>query len=220
MLSEIPLPVLRVAARIADMAHERLHTKISQALILPLADHLSFAVQRTKDSKPMAFPLRWEVSQLYPAEYQLGQEAVEIASRGLNVELDPDEAVAIAMHLVNAQFTMRGQTQAMIMTETISRILDVIEQTFDLTLDRHAMDCARFITHLRYVFARVAADKQIIEKHPTLLEAITNSQPEAMRCAYKVKFLIESAFEHPLSADETAYIGLHVARLLAASTDR
>ncbi len=220
MLADIPLPFLRVAARIADMAHERLRTKISQALILPLADHLSFAAQRAKDSKPMVYPLRWEVSQLYPAEYQLGQEAVRLASRDLNVPFDPDEAVAIAMHLVNAQFTMQGHTQAMVMTETISLILDVIEQTFDLTLDRHAMDCARFITHLRYLFARVAADKQIIEQHPTLLETITNSQPEAMRCAYKIKFLIERAFGGSLSADETAYIGLHVARLLAASTGR
>jgi beta-glucoside operon transcriptional antiterminator len=220
MLADIPLPFLRVATQIAELAHERLHTPISQSIIIPIADHLTFAAKRAEASEPFIYPLRWEVSQIYPAEYELGQVAVGLARDALGVDIHPDEAVALAMHLVNAQFATPGQDHALAMTETITRILDMIEQTFNLELDRHSMDCARFITHLRYVFARIATKKQIVDRHPTLFEAITNSQPDAMQCAAKVRYLIERAFGEPVTTDETAYLGLHIARLLAGSQER
>lgn len=220
MLADIPLPFLRVASRIAELAHERLKTRMSQSLILPLADHLAFAARRHEEGTTIAFPLLWEVSQLYPAEYALGREAIDLARHDLKIDLDPDEAVAIAMHLVNAQFATPGHTAAMTMTETIARIIGVVEQTFGIEIDRHSMDCARFITHLRYVFARVSAGKQIVESRTTLLDAITKEHPEAVRCAYKVKYLIETAFVVDLTDDETAFVGMHLARLLKAHDER
>ena len=100
------------------------------------------------------------------------------------------------------------------MTETLARIFDLIEKTFGITLDRHSMNAARFVTHLRYVFARVSEGKQISEVHPTLYDAISNAHPEAMACALKVRYFIEMDFKTPLTTDETAYLGLHVTRLV------
>ncbi|MGJ0184354.1 PRD domain-containing protein [Corynebacterium glyciniphilum] len=215
MLADLPLGCLRAAGRIADLAHDKLGVRVSQALILPLADHLAFAEQRARDGVTIAFPLMWEVSQLYPKEHEIGREAVHIADEVLEVTLDPDEAVAIAMHLVNIQFATPGHTNAVKMTETIATIIDVVEKTFNMCIDRHSMDCARFVTHLRYVFARVASDRQIAESHPTLFDALTATHPEAMQCAAKVRYFIEVAFGTTLGIDETAYLGVHIARLLA-----
>ncbi|VXC02366.1 putative Beta-glucoside operon antiterminator [Microbacterium sp. 8M] len=214
VLTETPLECVRAAARIADNANERLGLRVSQSLILPLADHLHFAMQRAVEGTTMEFPLQWEVRQLYPAEYAVGQEGVRIADEVMKVHLDPAEAVALAMHLVNAQFATPGVGAAMQMTETIARIFDVIEKTFEIRLDRYSMNAARFVTHLRYVFARVSTDKQISDPHPTLFDAISHAHPEAMACALKVRYLIEMAFKTSLTADETAYLGLHVARLV------
>lgn len=215
MLADIPLAFLRVAGQIADLAHEELGIRAGQSLILPLADHLAFAQQRAENGSTWAFPLAWEVSQLYPAEYRLGQRALALAQAELGTHFDPDEAVAIAMHLVNVQFAMEGHTEAMVMTETIARILTLVEQTFAITIDRHSMNCARFVTHLRYLFARVASGEQITDPHPTLFEAISNAHPDAMACASKIQYLIEVALSTTLTLDEIAYLALHVARLLA-----
>ncbi len=219
MLADIPLACLRAAGRIAELAHEHLATRANQSLILPLADHLAFAAGRAERGERIEFPLLWEVSQLYPNEYELGRQGIVIANEELGVVLDPDEAVAIAMHLVNVQFAGPGHSSAMLMTETISRVITVIEQTFAISIDRHSMACARFVTHLRYVFARVAGDKQIVEPHPTLFDAISTAHPEAMQCAVKVQYLIEVAFATSLTLDETAYLGLHIARLLAEKAE-
>jgi beta-glucoside operon transcriptional antiterminator len=220
MLSEIPPACLRVAGQIAEAASLRLQVRPSQSLILPLGDHLAFAVRRAREETPMAFPLLWEVSQLYPQEFEIGQLGVRLASQELRVRLDDDEAVAIAMHLVNAQFAGPGHSDAVVMTETIARIMTVVEQTFGITVARRSMSAARFVTHLRYVFARVAADKQITESHTTLFDAMSTAHPEAMACAAKIHFLIETSMGATVTPDETAYLGLHVARLLADDVSR
>lgn len=219
-LADTPLVCVRAAARIAELAHERLGLRVTQALILPLADHLHFAMQRAESGTAMQYPLLWEVGQLYPNEFEVGKEAVEIADHVLGVVLDPDEAVAFAMHLVNAQFTTPGLGSAVQMTETLAQAFAVIERTFGITIDRRSMNAARFITHLRYVFARVTAGQQISDPHPTLFDAISNAHPEAMACAVKIQYLIEMSFHTTLTLDETAYLGLHVARLVLDVTER
>ncbi|MDN5569948.1 MAG: PRD domain-containing protein [Propionibacteriaceae bacterium] len=104
-LSDTPLEVVRVAREIAELAHARLGVRLSQALVLPLADHLAFALDRARSATELDYPLRWEVGQLYPAELALGGEAIALVRRHLGVDLPDAEAVPVAMHLVNAQFT-------------------------------------------------------------------------------------------------------------------
>lgn len=214
-LADAPLSCVRAAAKIADLAHERLGLRVTQALILPIADHLTFAMHRHREGIPMDYPLVWEVGQLYPQELEVGRAAVTLANASLGIELDPDEAVAFAMHFVNAQFATPGLSSTVRMTETITRMFDVIERTFGLTIDRRSMTAARFVTHLRYLFTRIASGKQINEPHHTLVDAIANAHPEAMVCAAKLQYFIEMGLSTHLTPDETGYLALHVARLVS-----
>ena len=74
-LADTPLSCVRAAAKIADLAHEHLGLRVTQALILPIADHLSFALQRFRERIAMDFPLVWEVGQLYPQELEVGRDS-------------------------------------------------------------------------------------------------------------------------------------------------
>ncbi len=218
-LADVPLDVVRVAARIAHLAHERLGLAVTQGLILPLADHLAFAVRRKAEGLRLELPLAWEVAQLYPAELAVGRDAVALASRELHCELDAEEATAFAMHFVNSQFAAPGMTAAMKMTETIARIFEVVGRATGITIDPNAMSTARFVTHLRYLFVRVAQGTQIADPHPTLADAIANAHPEAMACAEKIAYLIGMDTDTTLGRDEVAYLALHVARLVWAARE-
>jgi len=214
-LADAPLSCVRAAARIADLAHERLGLRVTQGLILAIADHLTFAVQRCREGIRMDFPLVWEVGQLYPEELDAGRAAVTLANSTLGVELEPDEAVAFAMHFVNAQFAAPGLSGTVQMTETITRIFDVVEHSFQFSLDRRSMTATRFVTHLRYLFTRISTGRQITESHRSLVDAIANAHPHAMACAAKLVYFIEMGTSTKLTTDETAYLALHVARLVA-----
>mgnify|MGYP000476356576 CR=1 FL=1 len=85
---------------------------------------------------------------------------------------------------------------------------------FGVTIDTHSMNAARFVTHLRYLYARVASGKQIVDPHPTFVDAIANAHPEATACAMKLRFQFEMNLGEKLTTDEVAYLALHIARLL------
>ena len=213
-LADVPLEYVRVAGQVAELAHDQLGLRITQSLILPIADHLHFAVQRVRQGMDMRFPLVWEVSQLYPTELSVGEAAVGLANAAFGVRLPDDEAVAFAMHFVNAQFVSPGMTPAVEMTQTIASAFDVIERTFGMSIDHRSMEAARFVTHLRYLYARVASGKQIADPKPTFVDAITNAHPEAAACAAKLRYMFEMNLRAALTDDEVAYLALHIARLV------
>ena len=213
-LADVPLEYVRVAGQIAELANERLGLKVTQALILPIADHLHFAVRRVREGMAMRFPLAWEVSQLYPTELAVGEASVGLVNAAFGVRLPDDEAVAFAMHFVNAQFVSPGMSPAVEMTQTIASAFDVIERTFGVTIDHRSMNAARFVTHLRYLYARVASGKQIADPRLTFMDAIANAHPEAAACAAKLRYMFEMNLRATLSDDEVAYLALHVARLV------
>ncbi len=218
-VADLPLECVRAASKVAELAHERLGIPVTQALILPLADHLAFAVRRRADGITLQLPLVWEISQLYPDELAVGRESIVVAGGMLGVELDADEAAALAMHFVNSQFAAPGVSAAMRMTESISRILDLLESSTTLRIDRTSMSTARFVTHLRYLYVRIAGTSQHADPNATLSEAIANAHPEAMSYAEKIAHLIGMDTNTTLNRDEIAYLALHVARLLWVTRD-
>lgn len=74
----------------------------SVATTVALADHLSFAVGRTEQGTTIEFPLRAEVEHLYPHELEVARRIVAYVGARVDAALDPDEAIAVTMHLVNA----------------------------------------------------------------------------------------------------------------------
>ena len=216
LLTDTPLEIVKVAREIAELAHTRLTVRVSQALVLPLADHLAFAVARGRAGQTMDYPLRWEISQLYPGEMAIGREAVDLVRRRLGVDLAEDEAVAFAMHIVNAQFAAASMAPVVEMTTKINRILGLIEAEMGVSIDRNSMRAARFVTHLRYLFVRLHTRKQFEGDAPGIRSAIAEAHPAAYHCAERIRYLL-TIDEHSLSDDEVTYLALHIARLIQAT---
>lgn len=214
LLAQLPGEIVMVAEQIARMAKDRLGLTNWQALVFPLADHLTFAVERATSGTHAESPLRWEVATLYSAEHQLGTEAVQVASQELGVSLAEGESVAVALHFVTAQFARGYMAQTVEMTRVIRQCLDLISTTAGACIDPATMNAARFVTHLRYLFIRVEQDSQIDNTEPELLAAIARAHPHSAAIAHKLAFLLE-AETGPLTRDEVAYLTLHVQRLLA-----
>lgn len=213
LLSEVPLARVRVAARIVALANERLRLRSTQALLLAVVDHLNFAVLRAERGLRVDFPLRWEVANLYPAELEVGRAAVALANEALEVELDPDEAVAFALHLVNAGFASDDLNHTVQMTATIGELFRLFEEATGWQVDRNSMSATRFVTHLRYLFVRLADGGQIVTTPEPLVEAIIGVHPEAFALANKMRYVIELHQHATVTRDELAYLTLHVARL-------
>lgn len=213
-LTELPLDHIRIATEICEAAPGNLSRKPPESLIIAIADHIVFACQRIQQGIPLQNPLKWEIAQLYPKELEAGRIGLRLVKDRFDITLPEDEAASIAMHLVNAQFTASGLHQGVRMTETLTTVFDMIDNAFHVQVDRESMSASRFVTHMRYVFARLDAAGQTKPTPPALVDSIEATYPEAFACAERICFLLEMVFNRPVGRDECAFVALHIARLV------
>ena len=191
-VTEIPIESFEVARLAVDLATSTAGIHLSQALLLAIADHLHFAVLRAQQGVTIDFPLKWEISQIYPRELSLGREVIDLTRQKLGVTIAEDEAVAFAMHFVNAQFARADVSETVAMTESLSQIVSEISTSLGPEISLDSMSVARFVTHLRYLYARIASESQFANDPPLLLSAMHDAYPEVAGLAQRVRFLIES----------------------------
>ncbi|MDR1851292.1 MAG: PRD domain-containing protein [Propionibacteriaceae bacterium] len=84
----------------------------------------------------------------------------------------------------------------------------------EIDVDCESMSAARFVTHLRYLFVRLASDKQIHDGQTTLYAAVQQAHGKEFHCAQRIRYLLETSGAK-ITGDEVLYLTLHVARLAA-----
>lgn len=194
-----------------DMS-EALRSKLT--LVVAIADHIHGAVNR---GNAVSYPLEAEVRHLYAEDFALAQQLLTAINGGLHKPLAPDEAVAITLHLVNAGFAVGDLSGTYRMTGLIQQILAVIGSHIDTELNSEDISVARFITHLRYLFVRMAEHQQLDSDDRQVATAISARYPDAVETAQMVANLIELRLDNTLTPDEVSYLTLHIARLEEAS---
>lgn len=184
------------------------------ALIIALADHISFAIKRQRAGITLDYPLRAEVGHLYAEEYRQAETLLAAVNDRCEVPLPTSEAVAMTLHLVNAGFATGDLSYTYTMTGLIGQMLAVIEESFEITLAADSISAGRFITHLRYLFVRIHQHKQLRDEHSGISAAIRAAYPQAAECAARLGALLELRLGSALTDDELSYLALHVARVV------
>jgi len=183
------------------------------ALVVALSDHVSYALRRAAIGLHLEYPLLAEVQHLYAEEYQQAQQLLAAINARSTTQLPDEEAVGLALHLVNASFTTGDLSYTYKMTGVIQQLVTVIEQAFGVTLPSGSVSVGRFITHLRYLFVRIRQHTQLREGHSAIGAAIRESYPQAAECAQRLASILELRLGETLTEDEVSYLALHVARV-------
>lgn len=214
MVAAIPPEHLVLAEEALDEARAELGLPASTAMSVALADHLSFAIKRLRQGLAFDYPLRGEVSHLYPAELRAAKRILDHVNANLEAPLPEEEAVPIALHLVNAGFASGDLSHTYQMTGVFTQLFEVLEQSYGRPFDRDSVNAARFVTHLRYFFVRAGTGKQLDEGSSKLSPAIQEAYPRAYSTALKLEAVLELRLGEPLTEDEVMYLTLHVARMV------
>lgn len=201
------------AQAICQMAGRRLGLARPEILVLAVADHLDQAQRRARQGVTVDIPLVWEVAHLYPNELEAGRCALEIAREHLGVELPDSEATAFALHFVGAQFDEVPVDQTVRMTRTLEGIFDVLDTNAGQPLQRWDQPAARFIAHLRFLFARLGCGEKGVGAPEAVARALADVDPLISRSTDDIAEVIEREWGWHVGDDERAYIALHVYRL-------
>lgn len=219
MVRTVPSEVIDAALQIIDMAKAELDCELNPNVVLTLADHLQFAVERLKDGCVIENPLSDTVEFVYPVEHGLGLRALAILKKETGVSMPRTEACSIAMHLVNSERAdgrVDDMDEVMRTLSSIDEVTNIVEREFGITVDRASYNYARFTTHLRYLIKRLKADRASSDSNADLFARISHDFPDVSACADAIASYLEDRFGRACSEEERLYLMMYINRFLAS----
>ena len=114
-----PEHIQLVSAALADVGLDAVSR--TPATVSALADHVGFALRRINLGMQINYPMLAEVKHLYAEEYAQAEALVSAINVHSGVQLPQDEAVGLALHLVNVGFATGDLSYTYKMTGATSR---------------------------------------------------------------------------------------------------
>ncbi|MDR2783120.1 MAG: PRD domain-containing protein, partial [Treponema sp.] len=152
-LSGLAYEYMLLASKIVDFGKAVLQVKLNPSIVVALADHLSVAFEQITTGgsaqASLESPLQLDVRHIYPAEFKTGIQALEIIRRERNIQLPEAEAVSIALHFINAELESPEMPTAFKIVTITGDVMRIIEQYYDVTLDKKTLEFMRFSNHVR-----------------------------------------------------------------------
>ncbi|MFC0026983.1 BglG family transcription antiterminator [Neobacillus cucumis] len=181
---------------------------------MSLPDHISLAVNRTRDGLNVKNGLLWEIKKLYKEEYAVAQEAVQMINERCKVELGEDEAGFIAFHFVNAELNS-GMNAITKITRFIKDVLNIASYQLNMVIDEESLSAFRFITHLKFFAQRIFSQEITENVEDTFLyEVVKERYSKAFEITQKIKAHISKEYSYHISDMEATYLTVHIQRLL------
>lgn len=209
----IPAAYFDVSHEILTLARSLCGEKLNSVLLFTLAEHLHFAVERSRNGQLILNKLSWEVKRYYPQEYRVGMQARDNVNERFNVELPEEEAVNIAFHLINAS-SQDDNSSAHQQVELVNRIAEIVRYKLSKAIDTESVNYRRFITHLRYFAERVLSGSVVVSETEDFYQELMRHRPDAMTVAWVIRDYVQEKYQLTLPKDELTWLSIHISRLM------
>lgn len=211
MLKDVQPHVMDAAEQILALAEENGYCMSGQATI-SLIDHIGFAIERQKNGLALPNLLLNEMKLLYRKEYDLGRRSLAIIQACCGVTLPEDEAGYIAMHIISISV---DQNAAYDVLKFVKAALDIIRQTYAITLDDESIDAMRLITHLKFLAQRMFQNHSWGDDGmESMYEMLLDRHPQNRLCLDRLDAYCRKAFGDTLNLQEKFYLLIHLTKIL------
>ena len=216
LVEQIPLEHLRLTQELIEYIETQISHSLNESLLITLADHISFAIQRKEKGIEFSNPLSGPVMCYYPAEYMAGKYCLTQIEEKCKVRLNSDEATFIALHIVNAEMnTKMGQVYDI--TKILDGSIQIAGEYYQKKWNEESVDFSRFVVHLRYLIWRTFQGKgmETKEKEEDILfrEMVKQNYKEHYFCAQQIVSNIQKMCGKSISDEEKVYMTIHLKRL-------
>jgi beta-glucoside operon transcriptional antiterminator len=212
LLLQIPEEHLALSEDIISYAEEYLGSKLNEHIHIALTDHLSFAIERTKDSIQLQNKLFNEIKILYKKEFDIGLWALRHIEKKVHIKMPIDEAAYIALHIHTAKVQNGNMKQTIRQTAIVGSMVDTIKDYLKIDIQEDDISYQRLISHLRFAISRVEdASSQIMDDE--MLVMLKKKFSTSYNCAKEVASTLSETHGIHLPEQELGYITLHIERL-------
>lgn len=208
IIERIDIKYLELANQILELAKQSLGS-IDQNILLALADHIAFAIERMSHSLKISNPYASEIRLLNPDEYEVALQARELIFQETGFEFDEEELGYITLHLHCAKTSEQVDTH-MKVAIVVNESLKKIESRFQITIDVNSLSYSRLMTHMRYMIARIHKNEIL---KIDMDEFVKNNFPEAYVVAEEIVIEIAKVLKYKIERVEVGYLALHIQRV-------
>ena len=218
LFNELPEKVLHFTVKLVDIAKNELDYELNPNIVLTLADHINFCIQRAKSHIYVQMPLIYEVEQQYPREGKLGRYALKQIARRFAIQLDQNEASGIAMHFVNARFNAKTKMDVSMLWQTryddvLEDTVSIVEDEIGIVINRSSFNFARYSSHLMYLLQRLGSGSILDSNMSDMYSALKADRPAIARCVDLIRQYFQDKWNLPLSEEEQLYLFMHINRI-------
>ena len=216
LVEKIPAEHLALTQELIAQIREQIPQKLNESLLITLADHISFAIERKNAGVEFSNPLKGSIMAYYPTEFRLGQQCLRAVRERLGIDLHADEAAFIALHIVNAELNT-SMTEMYDITRLIEDVTRLVEYFYGKRFDRESLDFSRFAVHLRYFAQRLFQNNMLqdqAEEHDILFrQLIMRNCGDHYKCAQCIGQYVQNTWRKELSQEELTYLTIHLKRI-------
>ena len=212
LLKEIPKEIFDVSGMLVDLAANSIDADFNRNLVITLADHINFAIDRYKKNIHIKPPYVGNLAYLHEAECKVATQAVACINQRFGVRLPKEEAAAIALHLINAENSVAPKADFLDASTMISDVIGLIEKRENITIDRSGFNASRFITHMEYLLARIRNNETLENNNDKLFNNLKQEYRETYLCAEDVRTYLQQKTGKNLGSEEMSYLMLHIER--------
>lgn len=213
LIEEVPVNRLDMVTKIIKDAEVELKRNFDGNTYIGLADHINYAVNRFRKGETIRNELLLEIKKFYPKEYTAGLHALETIAYYEGIELNEDEIGFIALHFINGGMD-NNTTQTLLTTETLKKIVLIVEDVLKITLDTDSLDYIRFVTHLKFFIQRVTMESPREEAVPEMYNQVVKFYPQATKSVGMIKNYLQDKLHCQIFPEEEMYLILHIQRLI------
>lgn len=208
IVSSVDSDFLALCEEIIYNISEALGEELVENIHVGLIDHLNFAVKRLKNGEEIQNPFLAEIETLYSKEFELATKAAEKIEKSINVHIPDGEIGFIALHIHSAR--NNGDMSNTIKYSFLSNtIIEYVEDSLKIEINRKSLDYARFITHIRFALERIMQNIQLPNE---LTDVIKKKYKKSYKIAEEIGKMLEKQLDKDVSKDEVAYIAMHIER--------
>ncbi|GGK14730.1 SacPA operon antiterminator [Caldalkalibacillus thermarum] len=213
LLRTIPEERIAICEDIISYAEEQLGTKLNNHIHIALTDHLSFAIDRIENGIKIENQLLNEIKVLYKKEFEIGMWAINYIKEKLNIEMPPDEAGYIALHIHTAKISDNSMENTLRLTTMINELISMVEKEFGIDLDQESLSYQQLITHLRFALMRAESNEPFHAMDQDMLQLIKDKYHQEFQCAQKMAQYVNNQYGLIFPESEIGYITLHLQRM-------
>lgn len=219
LAGEIPREYFELTDEIVNLAQKTMKAEFDGHLLVPLTDHIYFAVERVKNGVNLTTPMLFDIQRYFPKEFQIGKQALVMIGNLANVEFTDDEAGFIAMHLIEHELTTSDSSVQSVeeCLQILDGVNDILEKDFGKDFLKDSVAASRMATHLYYLLLRMKSSSRSNSSDVDdagLLNKLKRLYPKPGKSFEKIVKYIEKTVDYKLDDSDRLFLLIHIIHII------